>query len=77
LHGGNDIPQVQDGLLLAFAELVVDQCQQGCVGFLLFGPLAFDLDAGAEAGCQHHDAHDALGIDAPVIAAEVHLAWVG
>ena len=36
--------------------------------------LGLDLDLGADACGQHHHAHDALGIDAAPVAAQVHLA---
>ena len=60
--------------LLPFAELVVDQRNQGIQGGLLVIAFGLDLDLAAQACGQHHHAHDALGVDATAIARKVHLA---
>src|SRR5690606_39706705 len=58
----------------AFAELVVDEGQQGRHRLLLALAAGLQRDFRAQAGGQHHHAHDALGVDAPLAAADPHLA---
>jgi hypothetical protein len=60
--------------LLAFAELVVDERSDGVGRLLLVLAFGLEFDFGAEAGGQHHDAHDALGVDAAAVAGHEHLA---
>src|SRR5450432_2664361 len=60
--------------LLPFAELVVDECHKRIHRLTLVFALGLDLDLGADPRGQHHHAHDALGIDAPAVAAEENLA---
>jgi hypothetical protein len=60
--------------LLPFAELVVDERDDRVHRRLLIGPGGFDLDGGADAGRQHHHAHDALGIHAPIVSRHEHIA---
>src|SRR5262245_26806453 len=58
----------------AFAELVLDQPEDGGergVGVLAVG---LDLHRAADAGGEHHHAHDALRVDAPAAAREPDLA---
>ena len=54
--------------------LVVHQRQQGVHGFLLLRTAGFQLDGGTQPGGQHHDAHDALGVDAALAAAHPDVA---
>src|SRR4051812_46003032 len=60
--------------LLAFAELVVDESDDGGHRLRLVLALRLDLDLGAQACRQHHHAHDALGIDATTVPREEDLA---
>src|SRR5690606_22938736 len=51
-----------------FAEAAVDEVDQRIHGFLLALAAGFQGDRAAVAGGQHHDAHDAFGIDAAFVA---------
>src|SRR5689334_20449133 len=55
--------------LLPFAEFVSDQLQQRLHRFGFIRAFRFDRYGTADARSKHHDAHDALGIDAPPVAA--------
>ena len=59
--------------LFAFTKLVIDQGQQSVHGFMFALALGFHLDLRANAGGQHHDAHDAFGVDATLALADPHL----
>src|SRR3569623_2060327 len=59
---------------LPFAEPVADQREQRVHRFLLALAVGLDRDLGAYTGGQHHDAHDALGIDAARAATEPDVA---
>src|SRR5450830_751001 len=61
---GEVSPGDAPGSSLAFPEFVGHQRQQSVHGFLLARALGLEADRAAQAGSQHHDAHDALGIDA-------------
>ena len=58
--------------LFAFAKLVVDQRDQSVHGFLRLITDGFELDARANASRQHHDTHDAFGVDATLAFADPH-----
>src|ERR1039457_2841402 len=59
--------------LLPFAELVFDQGDERVHRLGLVFSLGLDVDVGADAGGQPHDAPDAFCIDAPAVAAHVTL----
>src|SRR3546814_495191 len=50
--------------LFLFAELALEQGLDIVQGLLSIGALCIDLDSHTHAGGQHHDTHDAFGIDA-------------
>src|SRR5438046_1541591 len=66
--------RARPGVLLALAELVVDEGAQRRHGGLLVVTFRLDLDFAAQSGGQHHHAHDALGVDAAAVAAQEDLA---
>src|SRR4051794_21801262 len=76
--GGQDATRSERtwGLSFAFPELVVDQGDDGVERFLLLVALGLDAHFTAQARGQHHDAHDALAVDAAVALGDPDVAGV-
>jgi hypothetical protein len=56
--------------LLTFAELVAEQFGESLQRRSFVRATDLDLNLAADAGGQHHHAHDAFPIDAPIVAAQ-------
>src|SRR4051794_22790777 len=59
--------------LLTFSEFVGDEGEERVHRFLFALADGFDRHLAAIPGGQHHHAHDALGVDAPLSPGEPHL----
>ena len=62
------------GVLFFFVETIVHQCFDGLPGILFV--IAFDAKCqfGTDAGCQHHNGHDALAVDLTSFLGDFYIA---
>ena len=67
-------PCIARVMSFAFAKFVIKERQQSLHGLLFLLSRGFEFNLYTQARRQHHDTHDALGVDSAVVSAEPDFA---